>query len=612
MSSTFTDTIPLPTLDSLNASVPPDLDALAVTRDWFTAFSADIQSQRASLICDDLLLPTAVWRDLLALTWDFRILRNSSGKISAFLSSQIPKLSPREFQLREQSVVLQRPYPDYAFISATFDFRTNVGICSGIIRLVPTESGAWKAQLVFTNLEDLIGFPEKIGFLRNPKPNHGLWEQERAKELEFLDRDPQVVVIGAGQGGLVVAARLRALGVSVLVVEKNERIGDNWRNRYDALCLHDPVWYDHMPYMPFPSTWPVFTPARKLANWLEHYAEALEIPVWTSTTIHSATQSDDDKWRVELTRQDGSKRTLVAPHLVFATGWGGGAIRDFHYPGLDKFKGQYLHSTQHKRALDHAGKKVVVVGSGTSAHDIAKDYYDHGIDITMVQRGPTYVMSADRWEWMNKGLTIPLLAVIHGIAHSEIRSGGYWEGGLPTDVADRLGAAFHRTIAIEMFQRRVRELAELDKELLDGLRKVGFKLSYGEYDCGVFLSASTRGGGYYIDVGASQLIIDGKIKLKNDSTISEITETGVKFANGSELDADVIVFATGFGDSRAAIRTICGNEVANNTKPLWDLDSEGETNGVWRDTGVKNMWYAFEIKAIEEGIFGERYSMELS
>ncbi|KAJ3553779.1 hypothetical protein NP233_g12569 [Leucocoprinus birnbaumii] len=308
-------TVPLPTLGSLQALVPPDLDARAIAGDWFTTFTTHIQSQSANLLCDNLLLPTAVWRDILALIWDFRILRNSSRQISTFLKNRLPKFSPREFQLREQLVILQRPYPDYVFISLMFDFRTNIGICSGIARLVPTQTGAWKAQVVFTNLEDLLGFPVKIGFLRNPKPNHGLWEQERTKEMEFTCHDPQVVVIGA-------------------VIEKNKRIGDNWRSRYDALCLHDPVWYDHMPYMPFPSTWPVYTPSRKLANWLEHYAEALEMSVWTATTIHSATQSDDDKWHVQITRKDGMERTLLSNHLIFATGFGGGAIRDFRYPGL--------------------------------------------------------------------------------------------------------------------------------------------------------------------------------------------------------------------------------------------------------------------------------------
>ncbi|KXN82268.1 putative indole-3-pyruvate monooxygenase YUCCA11 [Leucoagaricus sp. SymC.cos] len=603
LEETIHDTgVPLPTLDSLKAAIPPDLDTQYIARSWFNAFRESIGSRDLDRVCDDLLLSTAVWRDLLALTWDFRIFR-SPAKLNDFLKKQLPIFNPRGFEIRDLSINLQRPYPDLAWIVLMFDFQTDVGICSGVARLVPTQSGDWKAYAVLTNLEDLRGFPEKIGPRRNFQPNHGLWEQQRRKELDFAGIDPAVLIIGGGQSGLIMAARLRALDVSVLVIEKNDRVGDNWGNRYDALCLHDPVWWDHMPYMPFPSTWPVFTPARKLAGWLEHYAESLEIPFWTAATVIGATQDKDNRWHVNVTRKNGFERRFVVNHLVFATGFGGGATKSYDYPGLNIFKGQYIHSTEHKRASDHIGKRVVIVGSGTSAHDIARDFCDHGIDVTMVQRGPTYVMSANPgWEFLNKGM--------------------YWEGTPPADTVDRIVAAFPRSVAIEFYQRRVKQLAELDKDILDGLRKVGFKLSEGALGCGVFISAITRSGGYYIDVGASRLIIDGKIKLKNDSTISQATETGLKFADGSELPADVVIFSTGLGDAREAIRKICGDAVAEKTKPLWGLNSEGEIHGDWRDTGVTNMWYAFcnlalcrfhskhlalQIKAIEEGFFGQRY-----
>ena len=109
------------------------------------------------------------------------------------------------------------------------------------------------------------------------------WLERREAEREFSDTEPQVVVVGAGQGGLTVAARLGQLGVDTLVVERNDRVGDNWRKRYHSLVLHDPVWYDHLPYLPFPDHWPVFTPKDKLADWFESYAAAMELNVWTGT-----------------------------------------------------------------------------------------------------------------------------------------------------------------------------------------------------------------------------------------------------------------------------------------------------------------------------------------
>ncbi|KAF9448282.1 FAD/NAD(P)-binding domain-containing protein [Macrolepiota fuliginosa MF-IS2] len=594
----------LPTLSNLNATLPPDLDAKQVARDWFSVFSGAIEAKDASAVAN-LLLPDSFWRDFLALTWDFRTF-HGQDKITQFLKDQLPVIKVRNIKLKDDYLGLQQPYPDFAWINTMFDFETDVGIGSGIVRLVPTHNGDWKAHVVFTNMEDLKGFPEKIGALRNPLPNHGLWEQQRRKEAEFKDTDPTVLIIGAGQSGLEMAARLKALGVSALIVEKNSRIGDNWRNRYEALCLHDPVWYDHMPYMPFPSTWPVYSPSQKLANWLEYYAEALELPVWLSTNITSVSQDENNKWHVKVKRGEETERAFTVNHLVFATGLGGGVAKTYPYAGLDKFKGQYLHSTEHKRALDHAGKKVVIVGACTSAHDIAADYHAHGIDVTMVQRGPTYIMSCKNgWDVLFKGL--------------------YSEDAPPADIADRLNASFPHFMAVGIQQRKVKEIAELDKELLNGLRSVGFKLTDGIKGTGFALLAWSKAGGYYLDTGTSQLIIDKKIKLKSDSMLSEVTETGLKFEDGSELPTDVIIFATGLGDSRDVFRNVCGDEIAEKVKRIWGLNSEGEIYGAWRDVGVPNLWYmmgnlalcrfhskhvALQIKATEEGLFGRRYSAQ--
>ncbi len=88
------------------------------------------------------------------------------------------------------------------------------------------------------------------------------------------------MIIGGGQGGIALGARLRQLGVPTIIVEKNARPGDSWRNRYRTLVLHDPVWYDHLPYIPFPEHWPVFTPKDKMGDWLEMYAKVMELNYW--------------------------------------------------------------------------------------------------------------------------------------------------------------------------------------------------------------------------------------------------------------------------------------------------------------------------------------------
>ncbi|KAJ7648501.1 hypothetical protein B0H17DRAFT_1103099 [Mycena rosella] len=594
---------PPPTLENLGATVPDDLDPRNIATEWFKSFSTHAENANVEGVAA-LFVESAYWRDILALSWDFRTFEGAA--LQKFLSDRLAVAQMSAFQLKDEYLGLRRPYPDLAWIEAMFSFETSFGLASGVFRLVPLRGGEWKAHCMFTNLEDLKGFPEKIGPLRDFAPNHGKWEEARRRASSFEDSDPTVLIIGGGQSGLELAARLGCLDVSTLVVEKNARVGDNWRNRYEALCLHDPVWYDQFPYMPFPPTWPVYTPALKLANWLEHYAEALEIPIWTSSEVTAASQDASGMWRVTVRNGEGKERIFTAKHLVFATGFGSYRGNLPVYPGMDEFKGQLLHTSQHKKATDHLGKKVVVIGACTSAHDICSDYFQHGVDVTMFQRSSTYVMTT------KNGFRV-------------LMNGVYSENAPPTDVADRLNASYPHHFMEFLAPRKTLEVAEADKDLLDGLRKRGFRLDLGYKNAGFLLAVWESAGGYYLDVGASQMIVDGKIKVKNDSLIERFTPSGLKFENGSELPADVVVFATGVGDARENIRKVCGDELADKCKPIWGLDEEGEIKGAWRDLGIPRLWYmmgnlhccrfhskhvALQIKAMEEGIFsGERYSL---
>ncbi|KAG6877704.1 hypothetical protein C0993_004914 [Termitomyces sp. T159_Od127] len=225
----------IPTLDKLGAIVPSELDPTFVTWNWFSSFASCIGKTEATL---KLLHPDALWRDLLALTWDMRTLEGYE-KIRALLnkcnSPQMRGLRQKEF------VQLQRPYPDLVWIVGTFEFDVDSGHCSGVFRLVPTSSGEWKAFTIFTNLETLKDFPPAIGPFRCRRVVSGLSWAENLRCERDITKDPSVLIIGAGQSALSLAARLKYLNVPTLMVEKNARIGDSWRRRYDALCLHFPV-----------------------------------------------------------------------------------------------------------------------------------------------------------------------------------------------------------------------------------------------------------------------------------------------------------------------------------------------------------------------------------
>ncbi|KAI6168813.1 FAD/NAD(P)-binding domain-containing protein [Pisolithus thermaeus] len=585
----------------------PAIDAQAIANAWFTAF-ADAMSSKDTTSVVDLLTDEAFWRDMLALTWDYHTYEGRD-RVKKFLTDQLPKFSLSTFKLREDLVELQTPFEDLAWIQGYFTFDTTVGHASGIFRLVPLANGSWKGHTVYTNLEDLRGFPEKIRPSSHPEEIYG--ESAEAKQ-ERLEEEPSVIIVGGGQSGLDAAVRLRALDVNALIIERNECIGDNWRNRYAALRLHDPVWYDHMPYLPFPPHWPIHMPALKLADWLESYAHVFKLKVWTSTRVVIVEPgTKGKKWSVKVVRGDGRERFFEVNHVVFALGISSDTVRMPNIPCREEFTGQVLHSSKHKNAIDHLGKKVVVVGACTSAHDICSDYADHGVDVTMIQRGSTYVMST------RNGMPI-LLGPL------------YSENGPPTDFAYRINLSFPNAIIKLLHQRATKVIAEADKDILDGLHRVGFKLNMGEDGSGAFQLALKKLGGYYFDDGASQKIIDGKIKLKADGHIARFTPTGLLFEDGSTLEADVVVFATGYGDAREAYLQLLPAGLHNAVQPIWGINEEGEPNSASREIGghgpdadkVAGLWslmgnlamcrffskhVALQIKAYEEGIFGVRY-----
>ncbi|KAG8220291.1 FAD/NAD(P)-binding domain-containing protein [Butyriboletus roseoflavus] len=564
----------LPTLQRLSSQVPADFTqekASAIATRWIKSFQGLCQSNPCRVV--DLFLPDhpdhpPFWRDILALTWNFRTFAGGET-ISEFLRDQASVLRQICDCKPLEHAQLQQPWPDVAWIQAVFTFSIDLAHCMAVVRLVPMPDNSWKAHTVFTNMQDLKQHPEMTGINRDPHPAHGYWARQRAKELSFDDTTPEVIVVGAGHSGLSAAARLKFLGINALVVETNERIGDNWRNRYDSLCLHDSVWMDHLPYLPFPPTWPVFTPASKLAAWLESYAQNLDLNVWTSSTIVSARlSSDENGWNVVIRCPGGTLREFNnVQYLVLATGLGGGKWNYPKIPGMDTFSGKIMHSMQYRNALEHKSKRVFIIGSGTSAHDIAVDHCAAGIDVTIFQRSPIYVMTSAAKHAMSAGV--------------------YCENGSPLEVADCLNASYPNLImAGEFGQRLTATLAQMDQDTLDGLDGAGFQRSMGINDTGLILLAWQRAGGYYIDSGASKLIAEGRIKIKNGTGISRITETGISFEDGTETTADVIVFATGLGNARDTVREICGDTVASRCTSIWGLDEEGELNGCWKEFGV--------------------------
>ncbi|GAA3966038.1 NAD(P)/FAD-dependent oxidoreductase [Gordonia caeni] len=553
--------------------VTPDVtDDATVAAAWAERFTAALESggsEAAALFTDD-----AWWRDLLAFSGDLHSLqgRPALGDLLASargtLRSPVVVAAPADF-------VAMLPTAD-GVITAFLSFETADGRGQGLVRLVES-GGQWLAASLFTTLEDLTELPFAAGRNRpDGNPTDGrTWHKRRAAAAELADGQPDVLVVGAGHSGLGLAAYLGAMGLRVLVVDQEERVGDNWRRRYDSLVLHDPVHYDQLPFFPYPETWPVFTPKEKMGDWLELYASAMEIDVWCSTTVAGAVRTGD-QWEVTLQRtgSDGetTAQTVTPAHVVLATGVSGTVPQIPDIPG--ELDGPVLHSSEY-RGGGFGGKRVVVVGTGNSGHDVAQDLVDHGDQVTLIQRGPTYVVSSGA-----------VTEIMMGAAYSDTSP--------PTAISDYLGASSpHLSDATTAgLQAATGAMSEYDADLQRDLAAAGFALSSGEDGTGSMRLFLGRGGGYYIDVGCSRHICDGTIAVRSGVSVAGFDGAEVELSDGSRIPADAVILATGFSGIEHTARAIFGDEIADRCGPVWGLDDEGELRGIWRRTGQPGFWFS--------------------
>jgi putative flavoprotein involved in K+ transport len=573
--------------------------------EWLANFSAALDrldfDGAVRLFADE-----SYWRDLVSFTWN---IKTAEGKeeIKAMLEATVPAAKPGPWRIEGDAAL------DNGVISSWFSFETTVARGKGHLRLIDG-----KCLSLLTTMVELKGFEEKKGAVRPKGVQHGAysnrqnWLERRNEEAATLgvSAQPYCLIIGGGQGGIALGARLKQLEVPTIIIEKNDRPGDSWRKRYKSLCLHDPVWYDHMPYLPFPDHWPIFCPKDKLGDWLEMYTKVMELNFWHSTECQGAVYDEASREWVVTVNRAGETVVLRPKQLVLATGMSG-VPNIPEVPGAKTFKGRQHHSSKHTSGEEFRGQTCIVVGAGNSAHDICADLWEHGADVTMIQRSSTNVVRSDILMEMGLGSLYSEAAV---------------KGGITTDVADLIFASIPYkmlpTFHIPLYQ----EITKLDGEFYDRLTKAGFLLDFGEDGSGLFVKYLRRGSGYYIDVGASQLIAEGKIKLKSGIGIQRLKEHSVVMTDGSELPADLIVYATGYGSMNGWAAKIISQEVANKVGKCWGLGSgtakdpgpwEGELRNMWKPTQQTALWFhggnlhqsrhysqflALQIKARKEGV----------
>jgi cation diffusion facilitator CzcD-associated flavoprotein CzcO len=524
----------------------------------------------------ELFLADSYWRDLAALTWDVRQYWGRDKVVPRLLEyAKVAK--PTGFHVASNRTA-PRVLDDLATADFFFTFDTATGSGSALVIAVLDDQARWglRARLIATTLTGLKDHPIA------PRTRRGYaligpgetWVQYRARVNDLSDRDPDVLVLGGGQSGVIMGARLDRLGVSYLVVDKHARPGDGWRGRYSSLALHTPTCVNDMPYVRQPETFPGFLSKDQWGNYVDAYADMMHINYWGKTEFVTGTFDEEARqWTVKLRVSDGSMRTMHPKQIVTALGYTGTEPSIPDLPGIADFGGQVIHSSKFSTGADYRGQRVMVIGSATSGHDISLDLADHDAAVFMGQRGPACVVPIDEAENFNLDYLNPAFTV--------------------EEIDQRRNSAFVYPLLLRRAQAETERTEREYAEMFDGLRKAGMTLTIGDEKAGWIHRLHKTFSGYYLDVGASQAIVDGRIKIIQMANVDRFVSRGVRLNDGNVIELDTVVMATGYRNVQTTIARLFGEEVADRVGPIGGIADDGEHRNMARPTRQPHLWMLF-------------------
>ncbi|CAN0546977.1 unnamed protein product [Laminaria digitata] len=321
----------------------------------------------------------------------------------------------------------------------------------------------------------------------------------------------------------------------------------------------------------------------------------MELNFWTETEFAGGTYDEaDGRWTASL-KQPGGTRTMRPRHIVMATSVTG--IPNLPtIPTLERFKGEVIHSGAYTGARARADSRVLIIGTGTSAHDMAQDLQSNGATVSLIQRGATSVINVE-----------PSAQLPYTL----------YDEGLSLETADLIATATPYEPLKAAHAAMADQSTRIDKDLLDALTNVGFKVDR-EDTTGWQFKFMNRGGGYYFNVGCSDLIVDGKVGLIQHDDIETFVAEGAKLKNGDVIAADTVILATGFKGQEANVKRLLGDDVAERIGPIWGFgDDSQELRNLWMRTRQPGLWFtagsfaqcrifskylALQIKACQEGM----------
>ena len=475
------------------------------------------------------------------------------------------------------------------YLSTAWDLQTHEGV-DAIRAALPREMGHQIAPC------DIISDTEFLFYFEGPHgTSKGLAEMNEGRCVRLFtsleaprktasgdaDGAPFVLIIGGGQSGLALGAQLAHLKIPYLIVEKNPRIGDNWRKRYESLILHDPVWVNHLPFKPFPDEWPLFTPKDKMADWLEDYADSLGLNVRCASAVrHAQYDAQDKAWHITLA-QDNEIISVTVGHIVFAVGTSGFAHKP-EFEGASLFDGAQMHSSDYVSGAPFNGQNVAIIGATNSAHDIAVDLVKHGAKPTLIQRSSTHVVPHE--VYIND-----ILAPLYEPSHKRLLA--------DCDFMSLATPLRHlEDKARVIFKQAQQKFAGF----YDSLEAAGFKIDFAEDGTGIIGKYRRSASGYYIDVGGSRFVANKTIAVKSGVGVTALTADGVRLSDDSVLAADSVIYATGFGSMEEWVARLIDQKTADKIGKCWGYGSGyrgdpgpfvGELRNMWKPTAQEGLWF---------------------
>ncbi|KAF9449017.1 FAD/NAD(P)-binding domain-containing protein [Macrolepiota fuliginosa MF-IS2] len=553
-------------------------DPKAVVTSWLTSFANALQAKEAQTASESIT-HNGWLRDSQVFCWDNRTLQGrdkiyqhiSQGLISRSFSNF--QIDTRQFLAPEQGQVGS----SHEGILSGFLFETGVQWCQGYVQLTQESDGVWRAFVVYMAASDIKGREEAGRELGHYCGHTVSWPTILGARRREIEANPHAIIIGGGQTGVTVAARFKQMNIPALVIDISPRLGDAWRNRYDSLTLHTPRMHDHFLYQRYPKNWPLYTPKDKLANWIEHYVDAQDLTVWTSSKPAEDSYPVYDevtkRWTIIIDRA-GKHVTLHPVHIICCMGTVGTPISP-EVKNRGAFKGTVIHGSQCKSPLPFTNKHVVVVGAGNTAGDICLDLSVCVDTITLIQR--------------SESILVPIEVARVGLSR-------FWpdDGTIPTEIADFKACSTPTNLArtySKMLKAGGGGESGKYAAMYKGLREKGMIVNDGADGEGSYFQALERFGGFMLDVGCSKLVISGRVKVKHGVEVAELKEDSVVFTDGSEILADAVIFATGYHSINDELVRIFGKTTVDRAGQMWGLDEEGELRNVYRPTGHPALWY---------------------